>query len=174
MNLRELETQLGRKFARLATNAVVSRPGLWRAFRGPIRKQFDRLAPRWDALRSEDAFAPLKQALVRLEVPEPDVGQNRIRATVLYVDRFGNTQLNLTREHLEQADVSPGIRVELELALERYYAVTARTFADARPGDIILYEDAYRNISIAINGGSAAEMFGIGPGQEVRIHLRTP
>jgi S-adenosylmethionine hydrolase len=114
------------------------------------------------------------QALVQLDVPQPDVGQNRIRATVLYVDRFGNTQLNLTREHLEHADVLPGVTVELELALERYYAVAARTFADARPGDIILYEDAYQNVSIAINGGSAAEMFGIGPGQEVRIHLRKP
>jgi S-adenosylmethionine hydrolase len=39
---------------------------------------------------------------------------------------------------------------------------------------VILYEDAYRNISIAINGGSAAELFGVAPGQEVRIHLRTP
>jgi S-adenosylmethionine hydrolase len=43
--------------------------------------------------------------------------------------------------------------------------------ADARPGDIILYEDAYRNISIAINGGNAAEMFGIREGQDIRIHL---
>jgi SAM-dependent methyltransferase len=71
MNLRDLEMQLGRKFARLATNAVVRRPGLWRAFRGPIRKQFDSLAPRWDAMRSEDAFAPLEQALDAL--PEPPV-----------------------------------------------------------------------------------------------------
>ena len=66
------------------------------------------------------------------------------------------------------------MRVELEFALERYYAVAARTFADARPGEVILYEDAYRNISIAINGGNAAELFGVAPGQEVRIHLRTP
>jgi S-adenosylmethionine hydrolase len=114
------------------------------------------------------------QALVRIDVPSPEVGQNRIRATVLYVDRFGNTQLNLTREHLEQAQVLPGVRVELELALERYYAVAARTFADARPGEVILYEDAYRNISIAINGGSAADLFGVAPGQELRIHLRRP
>src|ERR671936_2506908 len=48
------------------------------------------------------------QALVRLDVPQPEVGQNRIRASVLYIDRFGNTQLNLTREDLEQADVQPG------------------------------------------------------------------
>ncbi|MGB2875901.1 MAG: SAM-dependent chlorinase/fluorinase [Gaiellaceae bacterium] len=114
------------------------------------------------------------QALIRIDVPEPEVGQNRIRATVLYVDHFGNVQLNLRREHLEQADVLPGVRVELELALERYYAVAARTFADARPGDIILYEDAYRNVAIALSGGSAAETFGAGPGQDVRINLRAP
>ncbi|HYX83613.1 MAG TPA: SAM-dependent chlorinase/fluorinase [Gaiellaceae bacterium] len=114
------------------------------------------------------------QALVRIDVPEPEVGQNRIRATVLYVDHFGNIQLNLKGEHLELASVRPGVRVELELALDRYYAVAARTFADAGPGDIILYEDAYGNVAIAISGGSAADMFGVGAGQEVRIHLRAP
>jgi S-adenosylmethionine hydrolase len=114
------------------------------------------------------------QALVRIDVPSAEVGQNRVRATVLYVDHFGNIQLNLTREHLEQAGVLPGVTVELELALDRYYAVAARTFADARPGDIILYEDAYRNVAIAISGGKAADMFGVGAGQEVRINLRAP
>jgi S-adenosylmethionine hydrolase len=113
-------------------------------------------------------------ALVRLDVPVPDVGQNRIRASVLYVDHFGNIQLNLKRRHLEEAGVLPGVMVELELSLDRYYATAARTFADARPGDIILYEDAYGNIAIAISGGSAAALFGAGANQEVRIHLRTP
>jgi S-adenosyl-L-methionine hydrolase (adenosine-forming) len=113
-------------------------------------------------------------ALVRLDVPVPEVGRNRIRATVLYVDHFGNIQLNLASRHLEEAGVLPGVTVELELTLDRYYATAARTFADARPGDIILYEDSYGNIAIAISGGSAAELFGAGASQEVRIHLRTP
>ena len=55
--------------------------------------------------------------------------------------------------------------MELELALDRYYAVAARTFADARRGDIVLYEDSYRNVAIAINGGNASEMFGVKPGR---------
>jgi S-adenosyl-L-methionine hydrolase (adenosine-forming) len=114
------------------------------------------------------------QALVRLDVPEPEVGQNRIRASVLYVDHFGNMQLNLKRAHLEDAGVLPGVTVELELALERYFAVAARTFADARAGDIILYEDSFGNIAIAISGGSAADLFGARATDEVRIHLRTP
>jgi S-adenosylmethionine hydrolase len=114
------------------------------------------------------------QALARLDVPAPEVGQNRIRATVLYVDHFGNMQLNLKRQHLEGAGVLPGVTVELELALDRYYATAARTFADARAGDIILYEDSYGNIAIAISGGSAAALFGAGANEDVRIHLRTP
>ena len=72
---------------------------------------------------------------------------------------------------LEEANVLPGTRLELELGTERYYAVAARTFADARSGEIILYEDAYRNVAIAISGGSAAEMFGAHEGQDLRIHL---
>ena len=107
-------------------------------------------------------------------MPEPEVGQNRIRATVLYVDHFGNIQLNLKRRHLEDAGVLPGVSVELELSLERYFATAARTFADARPGDIILYEDSYGNVAIAITGGSAAQLFSVDAADDVRIHLRTP
>src|SRR5690348_11608128 len=47
-------------------------------------------------------------ALARLDIPTPDIGENRIRATVLYIDRFGNVQLNLSREDMQQAEVSPG------------------------------------------------------------------
>ena len=111
-------------------------------------------------------------ALARLDIPTPDIGENRIRATVLYIDRFGNVQLNLSREHLQQAEVLPGTTVEIELALERYYAIAARTFADARSGDVILYEDSYKNIALAISGGNAAELFSAAPGQEVRIRMR--
>ena len=108
-------------------------------------------------------------SLVRLELPEPTVGARRIRATVLYVDRFGNVQLNLTSAHLERVGVEPGSQVEVEVGFERYYAVAARTFAEVRRGDIVLYEDAYWNIALAINQGNAAEMFGAHVGQELRL-----
>ena len=107
--------------------------------------------------------------LERLEVPEPHVGNSRIRATVLYVDRYGNVQLNLTRDHLEGAGIVPGSKVELEVGWDRVYAVAARTFADARPGDLGVYEDAYRNIALAINRGSAAQMLRVRVGQEIRL-----
>ena len=108
-------------------------------------------------------------ALRRLELPRPEIGESRLRATVLYVDRFGNVQLNLTAGDLERAGIEPGTEVEIEVAFERYFAIVALTFADVRGGDIILYEDSYRNVALAINGGNAAEMFGARPGQQLRI-----
>ena len=113
-------------------------------------------------------------ALVRLELREPELRASRITATVLYVDGFGNMQLNLTRSHLDAARVQPGARVELELRGRRYYAIAARTFSDARAGDLILYEDSYRNVAVAINRGNAAEMLAADAGQELRINLDAP
>jgi len=109
-------------------------------------------------------------SLVRLALPEPEVGAAAIRATVLYVDRFGNVQLNLSRRAVESAGIVPGRRLELDLGFERYYATAARAFSDARAGDIILYEDSYENIAVAITGGNAAEMFSLRPGQQLTIH----
>jgi S-adenosyl-L-methionine hydrolase (adenosine-forming) len=120
----------------------------------------------------EELGPPLAvDALVRLDLPEPELRFDRIAATVLYVDSFGNIALNVTREHAVQAGVVPGTQVELELGGERYYAVAARTFADARSGDILLYEDSYRNMSVAIRNGSAAEMLHARAGQSIRINV---
>ncbi len=110
-------------------------------------------------------------ALVRLDLPQPEVRPSKIAATVLYVDSFGNIALNLTREHVAEVGIVPGSRVELELGGERFYAVAARTFADARPSDVMLYEDSYRNMSVAIPHGNAAEMLHARVGQSIRINV---
>ena len=60
---------LGQRFARLVTNTVVARPSLWRLFRGLLRRQFERIAPRWDEIRSPDHLAAFERALERVEPP---------------------------------------------------------------------------------------------------------
>jgi S-adenosyl-L-methionine hydrolase (adenosine-forming) len=113
------------------------------------------------------------ESLVRPEIPQPEIGERRIRAKCLYVDRFGNIQLNLSADQLERMGVVPGRQIEVELTMDRFYAVAARTFADARVGDIVLYEDAYRNIALAISRGNAAETFGVRAGMEVRLRVES-
>jgi S-adenosyl-L-methionine hydrolase (adenosine-forming) len=109
--------------------------------------------------------------LIRLEVPEATVGTSAIRARALAIDRFGNVQLNLNRSHLERVGIVPGMQVELELTTERVYAVAARTFSDVRAGEIVLYEDAYENVSIAITSGNAAATLNAAVGDQVRIRV---
>ena len=64
---------IGRRFARIATDAAVRSPWLWPLFRPLLRKQFDVLAPVWDSMRLEDTFAPYEKALAALDRPPADV-----------------------------------------------------------------------------------------------------
>jgi S-adenosylmethionine hydrolase len=148
------------------------------------------LEPRSRTFHGRDVFAPAAahlagglepselgptfdpDGLVRIDIPVPRVGPEEIFAHVLLVDRFGNVQLNLTAADLEAFGVDAGSSVELEIGLERFYAIAARTFADVKRGDIVLYEDSYRNIAIAINEGDAASVLLARAGDTVRIRLR--
>jgi S-adenosyl-L-methionine hydrolase (adenosine-forming) len=111
------------------------------------------------------------EVLVRLGLPEPEVEAARIGARALYVDRFGNVQLNVAGAHLAGAGAEPGRRVRLELPHGTRMAVVARTFADVPTGDVVLYEDSYGNVAIAVSRGSAAAALGLGAGEPVWIDL---
>jgi SAM-dependent methyltransferase len=65
----ELRVAAGRRFARLATNAVTRFPGLWPVFRGLIGAQFNALAPRWQQMVNPEHMAPYEAALASLEPP---------------------------------------------------------------------------------------------------------
>jgi SAM-dependent methyltransferase len=82
---------LGQRFARFATDVVVRRPTLWRLFRRPMQRQFDRLAPVWDSMRGPDSLAPLAAALDRLLSPPRrvlDLGTGTGAAARLAAERF--------------------------------------------------------------------------------------
>jgi S-adenosylmethionine hydrolase len=112
--------------------------------------------------------------LVRVDAPMPEIDGSGIHAAVLAVDRFGNAALNLSREDLERVAIVPGTTVEVEARGNRFYAVAARTFADAREGDLILYEDSYRAVAIAVSRGSAAQLLGLDEGGELTLRVDLP
>jgi S-adenosylmethionine hydrolase len=120
-----------------------------------------------------DQFGPAvdPSELVRIEVPTPSVGKSQISATVVSVDRFGNVATNMRDEHVKSLGVARGERVEVRLTFERYYAILADTFADAAVGELILYEDSYGLVTLAISNGNAARLTGVGVGDELRIAI---
>ena len=94
--MRDFLEAAGRRFARLATQAVVARPRLWRLFRGPLRAQFDRLAPVWHGRVGPEALAALAAALDRLEEPPRmvlDLGTGTGKGAVFVAERFREAEV---------------------------------------------------------------------------------
>jgi SAM-dependent methyltransferase len=101
--------ELGKRFARFATDMVVARPRLWRLFRGPLRKQFDWIAAGWEEGRSPEHGAVVEAALARLD-SEPrrilDLGTGTGIAARLLADRYPAAEVvgvDLSREMIEEA-----------------------------------------------------------------------
>ena len=121
----------------------------------------------------EDAGDPLDPTeLTTVELPEPRVEDGSVVAHALVIDRFGNAALNVGHEDMAGTGITLGGTVELEVSGERYLATYAQTFADVRPGELIVYEDAYRTLAVAINRGDAAATLVLRPDAELRLRPR--
>jgi S-adenosylmethionine hydrolase len=94
--------------------------------------------------------------LVPLQIPRAWPHDDHLHAEVLQLDRFGNLQLNLSRDHLSGVGLADGDRLELRLEGHRIEVPFGGTFADVKPGEFVLVEDSYRWLSLAINKGDAA------------------
>ncbi|HEY2600930.1 MAG TPA: SAM-dependent chlorinase/fluorinase [Thermoleophilaceae bacterium] len=120
-----------------------------------------------------EAGEPLDpDALQIIGLPEPRREGDTLVAHVLSLDRYGNAALNVSHENLAGTGIVLGGQVEIGSAGERFHAAVAQTFADVRAGDILVYEDSYRALSIAINRGDAAATLQLAPDSEVRITPR--
>jgi S-adenosyl-L-methionine hydrolase (adenosine-forming) len=111
-------------------------------------------------------------SLMRVELPTPRVDEGALVAHALTVDRFGNVGLNVGHEEMAGTDITLAGEVELEVGGERFLASYTQTFADVKPGELLVYEDAYRTLAVAINRGDAAATLGLVPDAEMRIRPR--
>jgi len=121
-----------------------------------------------------DAGQPLDpETLVRVELPEPRIDTDgTVTVHALAADRFGNVALSISHEALAGTGVTLGGEVEVTAGGEPHTATYAVTFADVRDGGLLVYEDAYRMLAIAINRGEARATLGIEPGDEVHLRAR--
>jgi len=88
-----------------------------------------------------------------------------VTGEVLWVDRFGNIQLNVDPDDLILMD-DPLVLVSGD---KTRVATRVRSYSDLRSGQIGLVTDSYGLISIALDKRSASEELRIGSGDSVTI-----
>jgi S-adenosylmethionine hydrolase len=167
----------------------------WQRFGGveqavDVTRSPHRLEPVSATFHGRDLFAPVAAHLAAgaeladagdpvepdqlevVELPEPRSEDGALVAHVLTLDRFGNAGLNVGHEQLSGSGLVLGGEVELEVGEERFTATYAHTFADVGVNQLLVYEDAYRTLAVAINRGDAAAALGLTPDTELKLRPR--
>jgi hypothetical protein len=101
-------------------------------------------------------------------IPLPREEGGAFVAEVLWVDRYGNCQLNVDPDEVSEW----GDRIQLKWVRPREQTRTAtrvHTFDDLGPGQVGLVTDSYGLLAVAVHRGSAAEALGLATGDEIHL-----
>lgn len=109
------------------------------------------------------------EELQRIELPAARREDGDLVAHVLSLDQYGNASLNVGHEELAGTGLGLGREVELQVGGRRWPATFTQTFADVVRGRVLVYEDAYRTLAVAVNRGDAGREMGLEPGTELRL-----
>ena len=89
-------------------------------------------------------------------------------AEVLWVDRFGNCQLNVEPAEVDEL-AAAGAPLQVAAGDDLRTAERARAYADVQPGRVGLITDSSGLVSLALPRRSAADELGLHEGAEVRL-----
>jgi len=128
----------------------------------------DMLGPEIDPVLLTPALVPLPN----------DDGDGQITGEVLWVDHYGNCQLNIAPEQLDAAGAQIGDPLEITVfdAAGKETGRRARrvhTFADAKPSELVVLVDSYGMCTIALDRRSAAVELGLRTASVVTIAADT-
>jgi S-adenosyl-L-methionine hydrolase (adenosine-forming) len=128
------------------------------------------LAAGAELLDAGDAV-PIDELTV-LELPKPRVEGDVAIAHALLIDGYGNVSLDLGHQAMIALGLTIGRRAEVASGGRTSEATVVQTFADVTAGDLLVYEDAWGAVALAVNRGDAAATLGIARDGEVRLGPR--
>ena len=112
--------------------------------------------------------------LVRLERAGARIDGDRVGTSVVAVDHFGNLALDLRRDDLARTGIAVGDPFEVRVGGGAHRLVFAETFSSVPAGDLVLHEDSFGALAVAVNLGRAAERLGAGPGDRIELARISP
>jgi hypothetical protein len=114
-----------------------------------------------------DLVDPL--SLVPGTVPLPRDEGGRAEGEVLWIDRYGNAQLNIDPGDLAALGVEPGGPLEIRCGQDRRTGRWVGSYAEVNQYELAVVVDSYGLVSLALDRRPAAEELGLRPGSAVTL-----
>lgn len=137
-----------------------------------------------DTFHGRDIFAPVAAHLsigvephsfgppfldpVRLPWPEPVIRDQCIKGEVIYVDGFGNLVLNISADLIRNREP---VNKKFKANIKEIKLPLLNTYSDVAKGKPLALIGSFGFLEIAVNKGSAAEMFSAGVGEPVVVEI---
>lgn len=108
-------------------------------------------------------------SLVPGMVPLSTDDGGRAAGEVLWVDRYGNAQLNIDPGDLAALGVQPGGTLEVRCGEDRRTGRWVSSYAEAKPLELAVVVDSYGLVSLTLDRRPAAEELGLRAGSAVTL-----
>jgi S-adenosylmethionine hydrolase len=108
---------------------------------------------------------------VKFAAPKPKAaGENRMRAVVLKVDRFGNLITNITPQDIPRLFATPPVEFKIVVGSREITEIHS-TYAEGTPGEVFGILGSMGYLEIVANRAAAAQITGAAKGSEVSVVL---
>jgi len=122
----------------------------------------DVLAETSSLLATGTAIQTLGKQLSSIETKtflRPPENQDMMKGSVVYVDRFGNVIINITKERFEKNRA--GRRFMIHFRKNDEFHMMSNSYSDVRDGEKLCLFNSSGYLEIAINKGNASELLGL-------------
>jgi S-adenosylmethionine hydrolase len=150
-----------REIVRLPFNRSISRQELYNSTIQIIRRISE---GEFNSLGEND------QSIVESFLPQVTTDNNNIRGTIIFIDSFGNTILNISKEQFEKQKNKRKFSIQFRKSQYEISEIS-NWYSDVEIGEIIAFFNQDDFLEIALNRDSAAKLLGLRIMDPVRIEF---
>ncbi len=100
-------------------------------------------------------------------VLQPAIQQDNIRGSIIYIDNYGNAVSNITKKLFDEVKNDRGFVVYFKR--NESLSEISQNYNDVAEGEKLCFFNHNGNLEIAINFGSAGDLFGLNVGDTIQI-----
>jgi hypothetical protein len=93
---------------------------------------------------------------------------------VLWVDHFGNAQLNISPQDLQLVGIGPGTDIVLKIGSAEFGIEWVDAYGNVEEGEGLLHIDSYGQMAVAVRNGSAIDSYPLDAATAVTIRSGRP